>query len=79
MADKSIDQLLAEINAAAAEVRAMLESIPEGAIPDKQEQETINQILGATKTAKAAIDRYNKNKAKMALNTLVVRYKNKRR
>lgn len=79
MADKSIDQLLGELNAMSNEIRAMLESIPEGAIPDKQEQETINQILSATKAAKAAIDRYNKNKAKMALNTLVVRYKSRRR
>lgn len=76
MSEKSIDQLLNELNTMSAEIKAALESIPEGAIPDKQQQETIKQLLNAAKTAKDAVDRYNKSKSKMgSLNTLVLRHR----
>lgn len=64
MADKTVDQLVAELSANAEKLREALEGIPSSAFPDKDQREIVNRTLAASKAAMKAMDEFNRNKSK---------------
>lgn len=72
MAEKSLDELIAEISTNTNKLREVLGSIPADSLPDKEQRETIKQALAALQDTKKAVDDYTKSRKKFTVDTVVM-------
>ena len=72
MADKSLDELVAEISTNASKLREVLGSISADSIPDKDQREMIKQAVAALQDTKKAVDDYNRNRKKFTVDTVAL-------